>query len=679
MKYLLTKEQVLLKESILISEKAVDWNKSALGILTGAVLSPLSWLTGSIKTGIKKSQLNGLSIQWGLEYVKALEALDKNIDVKQDAGVAGEDDTEVETETQTTPTDDKTFKITEDNKNTLLDSLKKEQTYFNSANNVVKEMTGWTTYDNQQGYETVKKKLAAIPETDTHALIDVVPLMDAKYADTPTHKDSVINFINDIIKLNISDFHKKYKITVPTEANGRKTALNDLLITKIADFTGINNACVAAISFVTNFKPDAGAAPAKEKIDFKVGNEYIHTDKKGNKTVVKLISLDYSVKAGDDKVFLTDDDVNVTEIDPKYAFVALKGKNVGYAVNIKNLSEKANESAMILEAKSFKIPSRVEDLMPAENLDEYKQKPDIKNLTFPKINLKRLDSIKYEANFILNKSKDPKSQEKNADLLRVWEMGIKNVNDYFQEVIDVDKVMTEVKGVVDGKVEQIVKDNGAKIDKLQGLGISEVVPVGTKFNVNKLYAFDCTITGQNNKAENTMLMMSPTAEFVETIDDKNYYWFKLLGAYDYDLKSSKVVRKNLFTNLTSNKSITNNFNNVESAYYAVFTNLRSDPRAFYFEIYSNKGKFFFNGKVVDDVDTVADDITTYKQDKFVSTRKKIASVSNFFKIKINQRFSVDDANVASNKYPGIQMADLKTDKGIDTAKANHEKFMALLK
>jgi hypothetical protein len=676
MKYLLTKDQVLLKESILISEKAVDWNKSALGILTGAILSPLSWLTGSIKTGIKKSQLNGLAIQWGLEYVKALEALDKNIDVEQTSGAEEEDAAETQT-TSETPVDDNTFKITEENKPTLLASLKKEQAYFNSANNAIKEMTTWPTYDNQDGYESIKKKLADIPEIDTHALIDVVPLMDAKYADTPKHIESVIKFINDIIKFNMSDFHKNYKIIVPKDAAGRKAVLKDLLITKIADFTGINNACVAAIPFVTDFKPEAG--PVKAKTDFKVGNEYIHTDKKGNKTVVKLISLDYSVKAGDDKIFLTKDDVNENELDPKFAFVSLKDKNVGYAVNIKNLSEKANESAMILEAKSFKIPNRVQDLLAADELDYYKQKPDIKNLTFPKINLKRLDSIKYEANFILNKSKDPKSSEKNADLLRVWEMGIKNVNDYFQEVIDVDKVMTEVKGVVDGKVEQIVKDNSAKIDKLQGLGISEVVPVGTKFNVNKLYAFECTITGQNNKAENTILMMSPTAEFAETIDDKNYYWFKLLGAYDYDLKSSKIVRKNLFTNLTSNKAITNNFNNVEAAYYAVFTNLRSDPRAFYFEIYSNKGKFFYNGKVIDDVDTVADDIKTYKQDKFVSTRKQIASVSNFFKIKINQRFLVDDANIVANKYPGIQMADLKTDKGIDAAKANHSKFMALLK
>ena len=330
MKYLLTKEQVLLKESILISEKAVDWNKSALGILTGAVLSPLSWLTGSIKKGIKKSQLNGLAIQWGLEYVKALEALDKNVDVEQDAGVAdeGEGDTDTET-TPVAPVDDKAFKITEESKPKLLESLKKEQAYFDSINTVIKEMTGWAVYNNKAGFEAVKKKLETIPVVDERMILKVVPLLDAKYADTPKHIDNADAFAGNVMNLDIDAFLNEYKINVPKDDDGRKKAFKDLLIKTLADFGGVHTAYAAAIPFVTDFKPEAAAAPEKTKTDFKVGNEYIHTDKKGNKTVVKLISLDYSVKAGDDKVFLTDDDINDKEIDPKYAFVALKDKNVG--------------------------------------------------------------------------------------------------------------------------------------------------------------------------------------------------------------------------------------------------------------------------------------------------------------------------------------------------------------
>ena len=45
---------ILTKEQVLLLEKAVDWDKSALGILTNAMLRPISFLKGSIKKGIKK-------------------------------------------------------------------------------------------------------------------------------------------------------------------------------------------------------------------------------------------------------------------------------------------------------------------------------------------------------------------------------------------------------------------------------------------------------------------------------------------------------------------------------------------------------------------------------------------------------------------------------------------------
>ena len=45
---------LLSKKEVLILEQAVEWNKSALGMLTNAVLRPISWLKGSIKRGVKK-------------------------------------------------------------------------------------------------------------------------------------------------------------------------------------------------------------------------------------------------------------------------------------------------------------------------------------------------------------------------------------------------------------------------------------------------------------------------------------------------------------------------------------------------------------------------------------------------------------------------------------------------
>lgn len=689
MKYLLNRDEINI-----ITEKAVDWDKSALGILTNAVLSPISWLAGSIKTGIKKSQLNGLALQWGLEYVKALQALDKNITVKQDGGVSEDDVETTGASTDTSNSDE--YKITDANKQSSLDTLKKEMTYFESLNNAIKNLTSWAVVTNSAGFESTKKTLDAITDVELSEILHgVLPKLDSKYSGVFDNIESANEFIKSIKNNDINGFLKANKINGGTDTATHLKNLKNKMVTVIADFTNIDNAYKAAIQYVTDFKADpADDNTAKAEIDFKIGNEYIHTDKNNKKTIVKLLSLDYALKAGDDKIFLTDDDIQGAKLGKSLAYVTMKDKNVGYAVNKNSLSETANSSAksynkyiMIKEAAAFKIPSKVEDLMSQDDLSDYKNNSNIKVDTFPKINLKRLDTIKYEANYILNKSKDPKSSEKNIDLMRVWELGIKNVNDYFQDVIDVNKVMTEVKGVVDNKVEQIVADNSQKMDRLQKLGVSEAIPAGAKFNINKLYAFDGVITGQNNKTESTVLMMSPAVSkgdtgFVEVIDgDKNtqVFWFKLLGSYDYDLKSNKIVRKNIFSKLTQNKEIINNFNNIESAYYVAMTSLRADPAAYYFEVYSNKGKYFFNDEIVDDVDMVADEIRKYRKDKYKSTRKEIASASNFFKLKINQRFSVDDNNVESGKYPGIQTKDLTTDVGFEKAKANHVKLQKLLR
>lgn len=672
MKYLLDRKQILL-----LKEAAVDWNKSALGILTGAVISPLSWLAGSIKTGVKKSQLNALAMQWGLEYVKALRALDENKEVQQTSGADEIDNTPDETpEAKQDNSGDSG--ITIENKDKTVESLKKEQSYFNSLSTIVKGMTSWTNSANAKGFDNAKNSLNNVPEINDSVILDFIPKLDAKHSKTQLNIDSVVEFVNAIKNKDLNGFMNTYKINTPKTAEERTKLFKDKVSDIIANFTGINAAYDAAIEYVSGFKPEAVAKPNTELV---VGNEYFHTDAKGNKSVVTLISLDYNLKAGDDKTFLTDDDIQGEPLSKDLAYVAVKGKSAGYAVYKKNLSESTKESAVtfINEAAEFKIPRRVEDLMPTDELDKFKNIDNIKEVSYPKINLKRLDTIKYEANYILNKSKDPKSQEKNIDLLKVWELGIKNVNDYFQSVIDTNRVMSDVKGAVDDKTEKMVADNNEKIDKLQKLGITETVPAGTKFNVNKLYAFECVITGQNNKSQTQILMMSPTSEFVEEIDGKQYFWFKLLGGYDYNLKTNKIDRKNIFADLTQNKSIVNNFNDPNSAYYVVLTNLRANPNAFYFEVYSNKGRFFFNNKVVKDVDEVATEISTYKKPKFIETRKQIASISNFFKIKINQRFLVDDANVKAGKYPGIQMTDLTADIGIDIAKANHEKFMKLIK
>ena len=174
MKYLLNRDEINI-----ITEKAVDWDKSALGILTNAVLSPISWLAGSIKTGIKKSQLNGLALQWGLEYVKALQALDKNITVKQDGGVSEDDVETTGASTDTSNSDE--YKITDANKQSSLDTLKKEMTYFESLNTAIKNLTSWAVVTNSAGFESTKKTLDAITDVELSEILHgVLPKLDSK-------------------------------------------------------------------------------------------------------------------------------------------------------------------------------------------------------------------------------------------------------------------------------------------------------------------------------------------------------------------------------------------------------------------------------------------------------------------------------------------------------------------
>lgn len=61
----------------------------------------------------------------------------------------------------------------------------------------------------------------------------------------------------------------------------------------------------------------------------------------------------------------------------------------------------------------------------------------------------RLNTLLYEANYIINKAKsnaDKNDKDDHANALqRLWDVGIQNTNDYLQDVIDVQKVMSQVK------------------------------------------------------------------------------------------------------------------------------------------------------------------------------------------------------------------------------------------
>jgi hypothetical protein len=64
----------------------------------------------------------------------------------------------------------------------------------------------------------------------------------------------------------------------------------------------------------------------KPTIDLKIGDEYIYTNKEGEKKEVKLISTKSKMKAGPDKEWATKDDESVEDLAGGVAFVAFKNK-----------------------------------------------------------------------------------------------------------------------------------------------------------------------------------------------------------------------------------------------------------------------------------------------------------------------------------------------------------------
>ena len=69
----------------------------------------------------------------------------------------------------------------------------------------------------------------------------------------------------------------------------------------------------------------------KNPIKIEVGKEYFYHNKKGTKNVVKVVSLTNSVLAGDDKEFLTNDDIKKQKLNnPNIVFVVFKKSNNTY-------------------------------------------------------------------------------------------------------------------------------------------------------------------------------------------------------------------------------------------------------------------------------------------------------------------------------------------------------------
>jgi len=657
---------VILKEyNESINEAAVDWNDSALGILTNTLLKPISWLKGSIKKGIKKQQIKNLVTQYGMEYVKAINA----IDVPKDENEDGVETTSVQSDANAAPVE---------NTDELNKAISQEYKIMSNLNKILQIVSKW----NENDFFTTnngKIKQNFQKTKDTYV----------KYG----KQIEIKNFLSGLKSFNPEEYDADSKSMLQLQSNINKF-FTDLKTLDYEQFVAnygkqyakkINSIVSNFSALDDNFKNVQEHLNANKKAVLKVGNEYSYTNNKGEQKTVKLISTDKSYKPGPDKIYLTDDDVEIDNLDDGVVFVLFKDKAGKYsdlsttmAIKASALKENVKESFnFINEASEYMIPNNIQDLFPADKLEQAKQIEGIKEKSFDKINLAALNTIKYKADYIIN-SKSGDKEDTGSILKNIWDKGILDLNNYFQEVINTDEVTSKVTGSVDAKTKKETESDQNTLTELQQMGLNEIFPVGKKFDVTKIYAFQGTFTGQNKKTFKHTFLMSPTANFVEDVSGSKMFWFKLLGSYKYDKKKNINIRINPFLGASNNKKISDNFNNVENAYYVAFSALRPATSSKMY-VYSNTGKYFFNGEIYDDVSKIENEISKYKKPNIADTIRELGPISNIFGFTVNQRFTIEDDVIKAKKFPGVQLTDGTQDKDVDVAKSNHEKLMNIIK
>lgn len=323
----------------------------------------------------------------------------------------------------------------------------------------------------------------------------------------------------------------------------------------------------------------------------------------------------------------------------------------------------------INESTGYKLPKNITSIFSQDTLHKIENIPDIKKKIDGVINKVRLNTIAYEANYIISNS-----DKQKVELQHLWEVGIQNIRDYFQNIIDPNTLPIKPTGTIDNKVKEDIKTDQKQLSELQKLDIVDTFPVGEEFDKEKVYALECVITGQNNKNVRTILLVTPVDSFTESITDNNFRYFKMFGGYEYD---KTIKRINIFKSLTNNKELINGFEKDTSTYYFAIQNIKPSSKSVTMFLYSNSGKMFFNN-TESDVDQISDILKKQKGNTLSNGLKNIEKIGNTIKILINQRFVVKDENIKSNKYPNISPEDVLNDTNSKRAVSNHKKLLNIL-
>lgn len=653
---LLNREQVYL-----ISEKAVDVSQSASGVLANLAMKPISLLVGSIKKQYRKQQLEALIMQWAGEYAKAVKP---ELEEKPTTEPVTAEEPNTASGEEVTPGDVPNIEDKVD--------LPAAEVPVEATKNIMAELQ-----KDIQTLANIEKLMKTLPDNgvmdDTifrqfkKEIGDLETLYFEEYMSEL--KDDISEQDLQSINANIKTYNTfvEAMYNAPTAAKVKQifqSTFKDVYSSKLAEIKLVLvkiRQQLNTILYVLQQKATKNK-PAEEK---ETTNTTPNTDTPSQEEPLNKNAATTTPKSTP---------------DPNQVAAAKQDlKNALSGGRTESLSFKQKVELIINEAK-YVIPREPNELIPEIDLQNLLQEnPKIREEATKRVNIKRLDILQYEAQYVLNKTKNSAANgkpggETNADLQRVWDIGIKKINDYFQSVIDVDTVMKQVKPQADEQTKKRIAADDAQITNLEGMNITEVFKVGEKFDPNRIYAFDCTITGL--KSLSTTLLVSPTTKFVDDDSDTTQYWFKLLGAYRYDEKSKKTIKLNIFKNIVSNQKLINN----QSYYYLAMRNLRPSTNSGSFAfLYSNFGNIYYNNEEYKDTAQISKELTDVAgQGKFTDKAKNLIKTGNAVRIKMHQRFFVDEADIQGKKFPGIDPSTVNDDKNIDKAKKNNQLLMDIL-
>jgi hypothetical protein len=217
------------------------------------------------------------------------------------------------------------------------------------------------------------------------------------------------------------------------------------------------------------------------KEDIKVGEEYFYTNEKGEKDVVKVISLKNQVRAGDDKTFGTDDDVVGGDIPGNSVWVTKAtgrsgGKNTYSAkAYLADKSKLKKENVMkkeniLTEAKFIKDPEVIKILKQKSGIDQNKLKFFEGFMTRVEIIRNKVKKMNNTGDKVMDQfvEKLKANPIMNKDFTKTFSVdtgnpqNIENMGRFINELIDI-----VYKGKFRGKT---FKDIGGMVNKMGTLG-----------------------------------------------------------------------------------------------------------------------------------------------------------------------------------------------------------------